>query len=238
LASHAHILEDYATRFLGQGFSGPKINSPSSGCPPAFPRIPSERITHSRHDGSSKTVDADQAVPISPCSPHRRARLRGLPERAIAACPRALRAILQRQRSTNGTSVAKPLLRWRPGAGPSLEGARVCGAQPGAGGNRAARDYRWSSAAAHITGHDESGLLDMDWWRQQPHANWEPFLNGLPNQPDEALRACTHAGRPFGSEDFLRQMAHQFDRHWTRGRPKKKPPVRPRADSTEQLSLF
>ena len=101
-----------------------------------------------------------------------------------------------------------------------------------------ARDYRWSSAAAHITGHDESGLLDMDWWRQQPHANWEPFLNGLPNQPDEALRACTHAGRPFGSEEFLRQMADQFDRHWTRGRPKKKPPARPRADSTEQLSLF
>ena len=60
-----------------------------------------------------------------PRSPHRRARLRGLPERAIAACPRALRAILQRQRSTNGTSVAKPLLRLRPGAGPSLEGARV-----------------------------------------------------------------------------------------------------------------
>src|ERR1022692_3338649 len=93
------------------------------------------------------------------------------------------------------------------------------------------------AAAAHVTGHDESGLLDMDWWRLQPHVDWGPFLDQLPNQPDEALRACTHAGRPFGSEDFLRQTVDQFDRHWTRGRPKKKPPARPRADSTEQLSL-
>ena len=101
-----------------------------------------------------------------------------------------------------------------------------------------ARDYHWSSAAAHITGQDESGLLDMDWWRQQAHTNGEQFLDGLPNLPDEALRACTHAGRPFGSEDFLRQMADQFHRHWTPGRPKKKPPARSPLDPDEQLSLF
>jgi putative transposase len=71
--------------------------------------------------------------------------------------------------------------------------------------------YRWSSAATHITGHDKSGLLDMDWWQEQAHAGWELFLDELPNQPDEALRACTHAGRPLGSEEFLRQKADQFD---------------------------
>ncbi len=101
-----------------------------------------------------------------------------------------------------------------------------------------ARDYRWSSAAAHLTGHDESGILDMEWWQRERHANWEQRLDGVANPQDEALRACTHAGRPFGSEDFLRQMAEQFDRHWTRGRPKKKEPARTPLDPSGQLSLF
>jgi hypothetical protein len=30
-----------------------------------------------------------------------------------------------------------------------------------------ARDYPWSSAAAHITGHDEHDLLDMEWWYRE-----------------------------------------------------------------------
>jgi REP element-mobilizing transposase RayT len=48
---------------------------------------------------------------------------------------RALRAILQRLRRPQRTSLAKSLLRLRPGAGPSLDGPRLCGAQPGARGN-------------------------------------------------------------------------------------------------------
>jgi hypothetical protein len=28
-------------------------------------------------------------------------------------------------------------------------------------------DYRWSSARAHLTGVDDSGLLDMDFWRRE-----------------------------------------------------------------------
>ena len=100
-----------------------------------------------------------------------------------------------------------------------------------------ARDYPWSSATAHITGHDESGLLDMEWWNREAHAHWEQRLDEVPPQSDEALRACTYAGRPFGSETFLREMADQFNRHWTPGRPKKKPPARP-SKPTDQFSLF
>jgi putative transposase len=100
-----------------------------------------------------------------------------------------------------------------------------------------ARDYAWSSAAAHITGQDARGLLDMDWWRREAHADWENVLDAAPRQPDEALRAATYAGRPFGSDEFLREMAEQFDRHWTRGRPKKKPP-RSGPNATAQFSLF
>src|SRR5580658_4886661 len=35
-----------------------------------------------------------------------------------------------------------------------------------------ARDYPWSSAAAHITGRDESGLVDMEWWHSAGRVNW------------------------------------------------------------------
>ncbi len=91
---------------------------------------------------------------------------------------------------------------------------------------------------AHLTGHDESGILDMEWWQRERHANWEQRPDGVAHPQDEARRACTHAGRPFGSEDFLRQMAEQFDRHWTRGRPKKKSPARTPLDPSGQLSLF
>ena len=64
----------------------------------------------------------------------------------------------------------------------------------------------------------------MEWWRREAHADWENLLDASPRQPDEALRAATYAGRPFGSDEFLREMTEQFDRHWTCGRPKEKPP--------------
>ena len=35
-----------------------------------------------------------------------------------------------------------------------------------------AADYEWSSAAAHLTGSDNSGLLDMQWWQEHRPNNW------------------------------------------------------------------
>jgi putative transposase len=100
-----------------------------------------------------------------------------------------------------------------------------------------ARDYPWSSAAAHITGQDEHDLLDMEWWHREGYAHWEQHLEQTPRQSDEAWRACTYAGRPFGSETYLQEMAARFDRHWTPGRPKKNPPPR-RSSKPDQFSLF
>jgi putative transposase len=100
-----------------------------------------------------------------------------------------------------------------------------------------ARDYPWSSAAAHITGQDEHDLLDREWWHREGYAHWEQHLEQTPRQSDEALRACTYAGRPFGSETYLQEMAARFDRHWTPGRPKKNPPPR-RSSKPDQFSLF
>jgi putative transposase len=49
-----------------------------------------------------------------------------------------------------------------------------------AGMERRAADYRWSSAASHLTGQDESGMLGMEWWRLEPAADWEQVLNAEP----------------------------------------------------------
>jgi len=99
-----------------------------------------------------------------------------------------------------------------------------------------ARDYAWSSADAHVSGVDRHGVLDMDWWRREGRRDWEEVLDSVPALTDEDIRAATYAGRPFGSEAFLREMAEHFDRHWTRGRPKKKPAREEKAAA--QFALF
>jgi hypothetical protein len=63
------------------------------------------------------------------------------------------------------------------------------------------------------------------------------------SDPDEEanLRRCTYSGKPYGDPDFLRGMSQRFDRHWTRGRPKKKEPdsVSPgRSEEVHQMALF
>lgn len=100
-----------------------------------------------------------------------------------------------------------------------------------------AADYRWSSAAAHVTGRDDSGILDLEWWRREAPGNWEELLEAEELEKEAALRRCTYAGRPFGSEGFVSEMAERFGRYWNRGRPKKKQAasVQQRAD---QFTLF
>ena len=102
-----------------------------------------------------------------------------------------------------------------------------------------AADYRWSSAAAHLTGQDESGTLDMEWWRREAPVDWEQVLRAESVESDSALRACTYAGRPFGSESFVSEMAERFGRYWVRGRPKKKRPcAEPAQQQSDQFTLF
>jgi putative transposase len=102
----------------------------------------------------------------------------------------------------------------------------------------AAEDYLWSSAAAHLAGEDPGGLLDMEWWRREAPPQWREILNGRKaNSDDDAeLRACTYAGRPYGSKAFLSEMSITFGRQWDRpqqtgSEPGDNPPE-------NQLSLF
>jgi putative transposase len=87
-------------------------------------------------------------------------------------------------------------------------------------------EYPWSSAMAHLTGHDPTGLLDMDWWHQ--HFDSEFWKTQL-HQPEddtwlEQIRSFTVTGRPLGSESFvthLEQLAGRTLHAKPRGRPKK-----------------
>lgn len=102
-----------------------------------------------------------------------------------------------------------------------------------------ADQYRWSSAHAHVTGHDPFGLLDMEWWRQEgARKEWPELLHGLAHSVDEELVRCTHAGRPFGDPQFVNEMAERFGRFWVPGRPKKHERLFLKASVTDsQLAL-
>ena len=79
-------------------------------------------------------------------------------------------------------------------------------------------EYEWSSARAHLTGQDPSGVLDMEFWeREGGRERWESLLA----TPDELvamrlLRRCTYAGRPYGDEEFLAELEQRFQRRWRR----------------------
>jgi len=99
-----------------------------------------------------------------------------------------------------------------------------------------AEDYRWSSAAAHLGGQDDFELLDMNWWRNEAPFDWPAILQrGQPDSDAERLRACTYAGRPYGSEAFVKEMSIKFGRHWLE--PEQETSEDPCA-SENQLSLF
>jgi hypothetical protein len=81
-------------------------------------------------------------------------------EHFVPPGPRTLRSILQRSDGADGTSLAESFLclpaedhLWRALAYVERNPVR-------AGMVARAADYRWSSAAAHLTGQDASGILD------------------------------------------------------------------------------
>jgi hypothetical protein len=94
----------------------------------------------------------------------------------------------------------------------------------------APQDWKWSSAAAHCSGGEDT-TLEMETWRKRWTApKWIEYLAARESATDlSSLRQSTHTGRPLGSPEFvqalegatLRLLAPQKG-----GRPKK---VRPDA---------
>jgi putative transposase len=70
-------------------------------------------------------------------------------------------------------------------------------------------EWMWSSARAHLTCVDESGLLNMDWWRNQfTPESWADYLSMKMHDRAmlQRIRAATQTGRPLVDREGLRQI--------------------------------
>ena len=65
--------------------------------------------------------------------------------------------------------------------------------------------YRWSSAAAHLSGKDRTHLLDLDFWCQSGGTErWRDLLTGSIGEAEmKRLRQATYSGTPLGTEEFV-----------------------------------
>jgi putative transposase len=70
-------------------------------------------------------------------------------------------------------------------------------------------DWPWSSARAHVTGMDETGMLNMELWSKHfDKIRWREFLLEGLGKADEIdrIRLANRTGRPLGSEDFIQHL--------------------------------
>ena len=83
-------------------------------------------------------------------------------------------------------------------------------------------DYRWSSAAVHLSRRDDSlvraaSLLDksVDWGQYLHEADSDEFKTGMIRHQ--------RTGRPFGGTDFLEKLETLLDRDLKLKKPGRKP---------------
>ncbi|HEY1341397.1 MAG TPA: transposase [Bryobacteraceae bacterium] len=72
-----------------------------------------------------------------------------------------------------------------------------------------AADWQWSSARAHVSGRDSSGLLDWAEWRVRwsPETWGDALALGFDNAALlDRIREATRTGRPAGSPEFTRHL--------------------------------
>lgn len=91
--------------------------------------------------------------------------------------------------------------------------------------------YRWSSAAAHVSGEDPTSLLDMGTWAAHWTGEaWQEALRQAPQADEVAkLRLATHRGRPLATDSFLSKLERRLGRRVRPrpvGRPKQAKPAK------------
>ncbi len=92
-------------------------------------------------------------------------------------------------------------------------------------------DWEWSSARAHVTGMDESGLLDMNYWRRRfNEEEWKLYLGQVAQQKSifSRIRRATATGRFLGDEATARRLEVELGRPLLpqkRGRKRKSGPT-------------
>jgi len=89
---------------------------------------------------------------------------------------------------------------------------------------RAAEDYAWSSAIAHLGGSDGQGLLDLETWRRDWTTDqWAEWLS-QGEEETRAIREATYSGRVLGCEEFVARLEAATKKKLVArrpGRPKK-----------------
>lgn len=95
--------------------------------------------------------------------------------------------------------------------------------------------YRWSSAAVHLTGaEDRSGILDRQFFEQVGGVArwWELHQVGSAEEQLMELRKCTYSGRPFGGQSFVAALEERFHRRWRRFKQESKARTSPAISHT------
>jgi putative transposase len=98
-------------------------------------------------------------------------------------------------------------------------------------------EWRWSSAGAHLTGADDTGLIDLTTWTEKwTPASWREVLDlGLEDAAlVQRIREATRTGWPAAGEAGLRDLERQTGR---RLRPGKRGPKGKAAADPLQLEL-
>jgi len=95
-----------------------------------------------------------------------------------------------------------------------------------AGMVRTPEKYAWSSARAHLGAGNAEESLEIDLWRSCWDAGrWREYLaSGSSEGEVEAIRKCTHTGRPLGGTEFVEKLEQKVGRRLAPqrgGRPEK-----------------
>ncbi|WP_282606317.1 transposase [Pelagibius sp. Alg239-R121] len=87
---------------------------------------------------------------------------------------------------------------------------------------RRVRDWKWSSARAHLAGEDDD-LIDVEpLLSLEP--DWKAFLRqSLYEDEFEAIEAAGRTGRPLGPDKFTRRLEKRLNRQLVRQKPGPKP---------------
>jgi len=87
---------------------------------------------------------------------------------------------------------------------------------------RRARDWRWSSARAHLQGKDDGLVAVEPLLALAP--DWAAFLReGLGDDERDAIRAGERTGRPLGAPGFVKRLEKRLGRMLARQKPGPKP---------------
>lgn len=78
-----------------------------------------------------------------------------------------------------------------------------------------AADYRWSSAAAHLTGSDPDALLELNGWRREyDPRRWRRVLETSVGEEElgQRIHEASLRGRPLGADDFVVELEREAGR--------------------------